>query len=117
MKSFINRIAADKITFRIFLLSFLLNMLTYFYIIINYKDLPLFVPVFNQLPWGNERLTSSLGIFIPVAVFSVIFIVNVIFASAVYSKNPLIARILGAVTLLIAITNFLFTVRTVLIII
>lgn len=117
MKDLINNIRADKLTFRGFLVSFLLILITAVYILVNYTKLPPFLPVFNQLPWGNDRLTSTPGIFIPVAVFAFIFIFNVIFSSIVYSKNPLIARVLAAVTLLIAIINFLFIIRTLIVII
>jgi len=117
MKNFINNIKADKLTFRGFIISFLLTLLTVFFIILNYEHLPPFVPVFNQLPWGNQRLIATPGIFIPVVIFAFVFIFNIIFTSVVYSKNPLIARIVAAVTLLISIMNFLFIVRTILIII
>lgn len=116
MKNFINNIKADKWTFRGFNTSLVLTFITIIYILINYKSLPPFIPIFNQLPWGTQRLTETPGIFIPIAVFSVIFIMNLIFSSVVYSKNPLIARIVAATTLLIAIMNFLFIIRTILII-
>ncbi len=112
MKSFINNIRADRWTFRGFNISLILTFLTIGFILFNYKNLPPLVPIFNQLPWGTQRLTQTLGIFIPVAVFGVIFLVNIIFASFVYLKNPLIARIVSAITFIITILNFLFIVRT-----
>jgi len=116
MKNFINNIKADKLTFRGFIISLLLTFLTVAYILLNYRNLPSFIPIFNQLPWGDQRLVSTPGVFIPVLVFSLLFIFNIIFTSAVYSKNPLIARIVAAVTLLLAMINFLFIVRTILLI-
>lgn len=116
MKDFINNIKADKWTFRGFNISLFLTFLTILYILINYTKLPPFVPIFNQLPWGSQRLTSTPGIFIPIVLFGLIFIVNLIFTSFVYPKNPLLARIVAATTLLVAIINFLFIVRTLLII-
>ena len=88
-------------------------LLTVFYTLINYHNLPPFIPIFNQLPWGNDRLTSTLGIFIPTIVFAIVFFFNIIFTSLVYSKNPLIARIVAAVTLILAFMNFLFIIRTI----
>ena|SRR3990172_7817997 len=116
MKNFINNIKADRWTFRGFIISFLLTVLTVIYILLNYKNLPPLLPIFNQLPWGAQRLTETPGIFIPIVVFTFIFVFNIIFASLVYEKNPLIARILSATTLLVAIMNFLFIIRTILII-
>lgn len=116
MKKFLNNIKADKLTFRGFIISFLLIIATAVYILINYRNLPPLIPVFNQLPWGYQRLTQTWGIFIPVAVLILFFIFNIIFTSIVYSKNPLIARIVAATTLLLVVMNFIFIVRTILVI-
>lgn len=116
MKKFINNIKADRWTFRGFNISLLLTFLTILFILINYRNLPPFIPIFNQLPWGAQRLTVTPGIFIPIAVFGIIFIVNLIFTSFVYPKNPLLARIVAATTFLVAIINFLFIIRTILVI-
>lgn len=116
MKEFINNIKADKWTYRGFNISLFLTFLTVVYILINYSKLPPFIPIFNQLPWGIQRLTITPGIFIPIAVFGIIFIVNLIFTSVVYPKNPLLARIVAATTFLVAILNFLFIFRTLLVI-
>jgi hypothetical protein len=113
MKELIDNIKADRLTFRGFLISIFLSLLTVAYIIIYYQSLPPLVPVFNQLPWGTDRLVPTAGIFIPIAVFTIIFIFNILFASLVYSKNPLIARILAAVTLILSMMNLLFVIRTV----
>jgi len=113
MKNLIGNITADKLAFRGFAISLLLTFFTFLYIAINYVNLPPLIPLFNQLPWGNNRLTPTVGIFIPIAIFIVIFILNVLFTSIVYSKNPLIARLVAAVTLILAMMNFLFIIRTV----
>ncbi len=113
MKNLINNIKADKLALRGFLVSLLLTLLAILYIAINYKSLPQLVPVFNQLPWGNDRLVPTVGIFIPVAVFAAIFVFNILFTSIVYSHNPLIARIVAAVTLILAMMNLLYIIRTV----
>lgn len=116
MKNFINNIKADKWTFRGFNVSFSLAFLTIIFILFNYHNLPPLIPVFNQLPWGSQRLIQTSGIFIPIGVFGIIFLINMVFASFVYLKNPLIARIISAITFIIAILNFLFIIRTLLVI-
>jgi hypothetical protein len=114
MKNLINNIRADKLAFRGFIISLLLTLLTILFILINFPSLPPLIPIFNQLPWGNSRLVSTDGIFIPIIVFTIIFFFNIIFTSIVYSKSPLIARIVAAVTLILAMMNLLFIVRTIL---
>ncbi len=117
MKGSFSQFKLDKLTFRGFILSFVLAFITVTFILVNYNTLPPFVPIFNQLPWGDQRLTSTPGIFIPIAIFAAIFILNLIFSFLVYSKSPLIARIFSATTLLVAIMNFLFITRTILVVI
>lgn len=116
MKDFIKNIKADKLTYRGFLISFFVGIFTLLIILIVYKNLPPFIPIFNQLPWGEQRLIETIGIFIPLIIFACIFIFNLLFTSLIYSKNPLIARIVAAVTLILAIMNFVFIVKTVFII-
>ena len=113
MKNFIKNITSDKLALRGFFISFILMLFTILYILINYSNLPPFVPIFNQLPWGNDRLTTPLGIFIPTVIFAFVFLFNIIFTSVVYNKNPLIARMVAAVTLILAFMNFLFIIRTI----
>jgi hypothetical protein len=113
MKNLINNLTGDKLAFRGFVISFLLTLFTLLYIAINYTNLPPLIPIFNQLPWGDNRLTPTIGIFIPIALFIIIFIFNVLFTSIVYSKNPLIARFVAAVTLILAMMNLLFIARTI----
>ena len=116
MKKFLSNIKADRLTFRGFIISFVLIIVTTLYILINYRNLPPLIPIFNQLPWGFERLAGTWGIFIPLVVLGIIFIFNVIFTSIVYAKNPLIAIIVAATTLLLVVMNFIFVVRTILVI-
>jgi hypothetical protein len=114
MKNFLGNLTGDKLALRGFIISLLLTVLTVLFILFYYAKLPPLIPVFNQLPWGNERLTPTVGIFIPIIVFTVILIFNFLFTSVVYSKNPLIARIVAAVTLILSMMNLLFIARTIL---
>lgn len=116
MKKFISNIKADKLTYRGFIFSLFLIILPLAYVLIYYKSLPPFIPLFNQLPWGLERIAPTIYIFIPIAIYIAVFLFNIIFTSVVYGKNPLIARFLAATTLLIGIMNFLFIIRTVFVI-
>jgi hypothetical protein len=113
MKNFFSNIAADKLALRGFLISFLLMLITIVYILLYYSNLPPFIPIFNQLPWGNERLTITPGIFISTIIFGMIFLFNLVFTSIVYNRSPLIARIVAAVTLIIAVMNFLFIIKVI----
>lgn len=118
MKEFIENIKKDKIIFYEVLASFSIFIITMIIIFLNFFNLPPYIPVFNQLPWGNSRLTKDIGIFIPSLVFLFIFIFNIFFAFLAYKKNnPLLGRIIASITILLSIMNFLFTLRIIFLVI
>lgn len=118
MKNFIREIRKDRITFNIFLFSFLIGIIHLFFILINYKNIPPFIPIFNQLPWGNERLIQTNGIFIPIFLFLCVYIFNFCFVLFLYKKNnPLLGRIIASITLLLSMLSFIFILETILLII
>lgn len=117
MKEIISNIKSDKILYRFFFVDLFLIFLSFLYVVIEYKNLPPVIPVFNQLPWGDTRLSGTIGIFLPVIIVLLIFIVNNIIAGAVYSKVPLVARMLSVTNFLISILGLLFIFRTIQIII
>jgi hypothetical protein len=56
MKEFFKDIIPDRIIISAFFINIFLIITTVVYILISYGKLPPFVPVFNQLPWGEQRL-------------------------------------------------------------
>ena len=117
MRKFFNDIKKDRIIMGVSALSFVILILATFFILFSYNNIPPFIPIFNQLPWGNERLTQSYGIFIPVILYVFVFVFNIIFSSLLYNKgNPLLARIIASVNLLLSVMNFIFIFKTILLI-
>ena len=117
MKEFFKDIYQDKtITFAFFINTFFIAA-TAVFILVTYGRLPPFIPIFNQLPWGQERLGKTITVFVPVLVSLLILVINLFTASAIYKKIPLIARMLAAVSLLASILTFLFVVKTIILII
>jgi len=115
MKDFLSNIRKDRIILNEFVVSFIISAVTIIFVLINYKSLPPFIPIFNQLPWGNERLIETPGIFVPIVLYFIVFIFNLIFSSILYrGNNPLLGRIIAAITLLIAVMNLIFIVRAIL---
>ena len=113
MKEFFRDIRSDKLTFRGFSITFIFILLPLPYILLNYKGLPPFMPIFNQLPWGPPRLSPPWGIFLPSIISFFILIINVIFSSFLYKKTPLISRMLAVTSLLIATLTLLYVIRTI----
>ena len=113
MKDFFKDILSDQTTRKIFITNCLLIVFTFALIGFYYHNLPPFIPVFNQLPWGEQRLGSTVTIFIPPLITFAIFICNIIITGLVYEKIPLVSRMLATVSLLVAILIFLFTIKVI----
>lgn len=113
MKEIFKTIREDKIAERSFFIGFAIIILGIFYIAFYYQNLPPYLPLFNQLPWGEQRLSKTIGIFIPPLIAFLILILNFFFSSVIYKKTPLLSRILAITSFLIAVLTFLFVIRTV----
>lgn len=107
---------ADKIIKAGVLGSVVLLLLSTISVLLLYRNYPPYVPLFNQLPWGTERLGDKLLIFIPNAVVLVLLIINMFLARMLYEKMPLVARMIGITTFFISFVTFIFLVRTTLLI-
>lgn len=81
------------------------------YILLIYRALPPFLPLFNQMPWGEIRLGDRELIFLPIAMSSGITLVNFFFASELYEHMPLLSRVVTITSLLINIITFIFLFR------
>ncbi len=76
-------------------------------IVLSYEKLPPLIPLFNSMPWGEERLYSStINIFFPLMLLS-IFVINFAIGSFIYKKFALVARILSFNSLLFIALAFL----------
>jgi hypothetical protein len=117
MKEFFKNIKEDKLVSSAFYINIVLLVLTIICIIFFYVKLPPFVPVFNQLPWGDQRLGPTFTIFIPALTAILIFIINIFISAFIYKKIPLLSRMLAIISLLAGILTIIFIIRTITLII
>lgn len=103
---------SDKIVKWGLLLSGIILMLEFIYIGFFYFSLPPLLPIFNQLPWGEDRLGSRIEIFLPFIVSLIYLILNFSILSRLHEKLPLLSRMLSITTFLISILSFFFIIRT-----
>lgn len=113
MKEFFKDILTDNTTKFGFLTAFVITFSSAIFALFSYKNLPPFLPIFNQLPWGEKRLGTTIQIFIPIAIVFSLFLLNLILAPFFYKKNPLVSRVLAVVTLISSIFVFLFVTKIV----
>jgi len=107
-----NLVKADKIvrwgmTFSFILLLFQASLLALFYI-----KLPPVMPLFNQLPWGEDRLGLKYEFLLPLVMTSLFFLFNYILLRRLYITMPLVSRIIGITTLLASLLSFIFVIKT-----
>jgi hypothetical protein len=117
MKEFFKDILGDKTITSAFFINIFVIVTTIVYTLFSYGKLPPLIPIFNQLPWGEQRLGATFTIFIPVLIALLIFAINIFTSASIYKKVPLISRMLAGVSLLIGILTFLFIVRIITLII
>jgi|SRR3990167_8091286 len=113
MNGFFNEVKKDKVISGGFLLTFNIVFLAFVYILIRFGSLPPYMPLFNQLPWGDQRLGTSIMIFIPLGIVIFIAISNILICYFIYKKSQIISRMLAVSSVLIAFLSFLFILRTI----
>lgn len=115
MKGFFSfrEIISDRIISRGSFITFFIIFLSVSFIVLKYNSLPPYVPLYNQLPWGEERLGASFMIFLPVLSVVFLSILNIFISATIYGKSQIISRMLTVSSLLSAFLSFLFVIRTI----
>lgn len=116
MKEIIKHIKADKIIRWGISISGILLCVEIGYILLFFFSLPPYIPLYNQMPWGESRLGTRMEIFLPVVITLAFFILNFALLTGLYEKLPLVSRMLSITTLLITLLSVIFVVRTLLLI-
>ncbi len=109
-------VLADKIVKQSTFASSVFFVITLVYLAIVYRNLPPFVPLYNQLPWGVGRLGDKMMIFVPVFMAVSFFLVNMGIAKFVYEKMPLVVRMMSITTFFISFVTFIFIIRVTLLV-
>jgi hypothetical protein len=113
MKGYLKTIASDKILRFGTLLSLLLIILSLLYSGIMYNSLPPVLPLYNQMPWGEDRLGMKLELFILPGFAFVILLTNTLLAYAIYERMPLVSRALAITCFLVSLIISIFIFRTI----
>lgn len=113
MKELFKGIRSDKTIASAYLINIFSVIAAIIYILLSYGKLPPFIPIFNQLPWGEQRLGNQITIFMPILVALFILTANIFISALIYKQIPLISRMLAAISLLTGILTFLFIIKTI----
>lgn len=113
MNAFFKDLREDKLLGQGFVFNFIIILISLLYIFLYFRNLPPFIPIFNQMPWGEQRIAKTIWIFILPFLSFLILIINLTLSSMFYKKNPLIARLFSITSFLVSVLTFLFIVRTI----
>src|SRR5437870_9181378 len=113
MKKIFKKINADKIIRLGTYISLAFLTFHLLYVAIAFSFLPPFLPLFNQMPWGGERLGVKIAIFIPFVIGLSFFLLNLVLALRLYEKMPLVSRILSITGVIINILFMIFIIRSI----
>ena len=116
MKRFFKQLYSDKTARFGFLSALALSLLSFIVTLFAYRSLPPFIPIFNQLPWGEERISETLAIFIPLLIGIFIIFFNLMIAALIYQKYPLVSRMVAMTSAVMSVLVFLFLVNTIMLI-
>lgn len=116
MKDFFKEIIQDKTITSAYFINALFIFSSIIITLLFYGNLPPLIPIFNQLPWGEQRLGTTVTIFIPILTSLITTISNLIISTIIYKKIPLVARMLAAISLLVGILTLLLEIKTIILI-
>jgi hypothetical protein len=112
MKKIFKQAFADKIVRWTLIMGAIVLLAQTVYVGIFYLSLPPFLPIFNQMPWGSDRLGSRSEIFLPLVIAIAFFMLNSYLLARLYEKTPLVSRILSVTTLLITVLALIYFFQT-----
>ena len=111
MKKFFKFIREDKIIYWGFLLSCLFLFGSFALIAVFYTQLPPFLPLYNKMPWGYDRIGKKIELFIYLALALVFFIINFTATFHTYKKAALLARLICMTTVMVCFFVFVFMIQ------
>lgn len=117
MNEYSKQLLSDKIIAALLFGSLFFIVIHIIFLAFTFKNTPPFIPLFNQMPWGENRLGTKPQIFIPIGIVIFLGICNIVLSSAIHKTMPLISRFLIATIFVLSILALLIVIRTILIVI
>jgi len=117
MNDLIKNLSRDRTVWWSTLIAIILLLVSGVLVGIFYGSLPPFIPLFNQLPWGTERLSLKINLLLPILLALILLACNCVLTRYIYEKMSITARMLAVTTLLLSTLVFIFVVRIIQIIV
>ena len=111
MKKFFKSLQKDSVINWSFWATISIVAISLISIGIAYTNLPPFIPLYNQRPWGYARLGKTYELFIPPLVIFCLLLLNSFLGLRLTEKSPLLARFLFITILCLALFTCIFIER------
>jgi len=111
MKKFFRALQKDSVLNWSFWTTVVIVVITIISIGISYTNLPPFIPLYNQRPWGYARLGNTYELFIPPFVVFCLLLLNCFVGLRLTEKAPLLARFLFITLVGLALFTCIFVER------
>lgn len=116
MNAAFSKFFQDKIISFGFSTTVFFIFITLIIVLLFLRVLPPYLPIYNQMPWGEARLGTKIEIAIPITIVLVLALFNLFFSKSIYEKMPLVSRILAITSLSISFLSLFYIVRTILLV-
>lgn len=116
MKRAILNLFNDKLVKICLVASFFIILLITIITIVSKPFLPPYVPLFNSLPWGVDRLARPDFIYLIPLSLGLFFFLNTFICATFYGKNALMSRILSFNSLVLSLLGLVAYVEIMLIV-
>ena len=111
MKNLIKYLKKDSVGLWSFWICVFLFTIDFLTTGLLYRSLPPYLPLYNHMPWGYERIGNTIQIIIPLLFPFCLFIGNIFYATSIHEKNILLSRFLFITNICLALFTTIFLAR------
>lgn len=104
--SFLGKFWQEKINKKVFRWNLIFIILQLILLFFKFNDLPVSVPLYYSLPWGETQLALASTLFLLPAFSLIVGLVNSILAVSFSGSNPLFTHLLTTFSLIFSILMF-----------
>lgn len=111
MKKFFSTLRKDSVAVWSFWICSILTLAIVGIVLMQLHNLPLFIPIYNKLPWGYARLGTRLEIFVPISLEATLVILNTILGVHFAERIPLLSRFLFLTNISMSVFLAIFVIK------
>lgn len=104
--SFLGKFWQEKINKKVFRWNLIFIIIQLVLLFFKFNDLPVSVPLYYSLPWGEAQLAPASTLFLLPAFSLIVGLINSILAVSFSESNPLFSHLLTTFSLIFSVLMF-----------